>query len=157
MFAKDQLELKILELDSTCICHIPIKDMTNLEKLNIQKSRIEFLDMRPCHDISKLELSVYQVIQTYNKIQFTLDLQKPPLHTQTDYLSVYIYDTQQYFGLTNVSLGTANAIKMDDELISFSDNTICTFDRLNEEKLVCCQFLNLRHASIGTIEFSYLT
>ena len=70
---------------------------------------------------------------------------------------MYIYDTHQYFGLTNVSLGTANTIKIEDELLSFSGNAICSFDRLDEKKLVCCQFLNLRHASIGTIEMSYFS
>ena len=56
-----------------------------------------------------------------------------------------------------MSLGIKNTAFIDDESIKFADNIVTAYDRLDEKNLVCCLFLNLRHSSIGTIDFNYLT
>ena len=55
-----------------------------------------------------------------------------------------------------VSLGSANSVEIRDETVYFSDNIVVNYNKITVNNLFYCEFLNLRHSLIDSLDVAYL-
>ena len=66
------------------------------------------------------------------------------------------YDTKQFINLCRASFGVKTSVELGDETIYFAVNLVSDHARFNERNLVYCNYINLRHSSVSSIELEFL-